>query len=88
MDEIFTYFCFLVASCALILSIVRIVRGPSVAERALAFDVMSAVCIAFFILFARKFQVAWPLDGVMLLCFLSFLGTLAVVYYVEEVKKP
>ena len=88
MDDVFTYVCFFIASCSLVLSLVRIVRGPSVAERALAFDVMSAVCIGFFILFARKFQVSWALDGVMLLGFLSFLGTLAVAYYMEEVKKP
>ena len=78
------YLWFVVASAALVLSLARVIRGPTVADRALAFDVLSSVCVGFFVLFARHYKANWLLDGVFILSFLSFLGTLAVAYYMEE----
>ncbi len=88
MDSFFMYLWFLMACFTLVMSLVRIFRGPTIAEGTLGFDVMSSACIAFFVLFAREFNASWALDGILILTFLSFLGTLAVAYYMEDQKKP
>lgn len=60
----------------------RLIRGPHLADRALAVDTFAILLVGMVILFAIRFQTAWFADGVMVLALLGFAGTVAMAQYI------
>lgn len=73
----------LILAC-LVLSIVRILRGPHLADRALAVDVLAIMFIGLVILLSIRFRVPMFIDGVLVLSLLSFAGTVAMAQYIAR----
>ncbi|MBI1337701.1 MAG: K+/H+ antiporter subunit F [Phycisphaera sp.] len=76
------------AGCML-MCVVRTLRGPSLADRALAVDTFAVTLIGMVILLAMRFRVLYFIDGVLVLSLLSFAGTVAMAFYIgrPHVKK-
>lgn len=68
---------------AFLLALVRFIKGPSAADRVVAFDVMTVISIAVIVLAALAEGRGIYLDVALVYALLSFLGVIAVARYLE-----
>ena len=64
----------------------RLVRGPSVADRVAAFDILNCVVIGVMSVFAIMNENVFYIDVVLTISFVVFLGTIAFAYYLLKMK--
>ena len=69
---------------SILLTLVRFVKGPSVVDRVISFDVMSIVSIALIAMIAHSVSRVIYLDVALIYGLLSFLGVLIVSRYLER----
>ena len=69
---------------AMTLAAIRLVRGPGLANRVVALDVIAVLGAALTALFAIQFERPVFLDVTIILALISFVGTVAFAYYVEK----
>jgi multisubunit Na+/H+ antiporter MnhF subunit len=67
---------------AMLCCVWRLLRGPHLADRALAVDTFGILLIGMVIVFAMQFQTLWFADGILVLSLLSFAGTVAMAQYI------
>jgi multicomponent Na+:H+ antiporter subunit F len=63
---------------------VRLLLGPSLADRVIALDIMSAIAIAFAATYAVLYRQTSFLDVAVLVALVSFLGTVSFAYYLQR----
>jgi len=68
------------------LVMVRLVMGPSIADRATAFDVFTTVVIGMISVFAIRTSNYRYFDVVLVMSFVVFLGTIGLSYYMRKNK--
>jgi len=68
----------------IVLCIVRLLRGPHLADRALALDTIAIHLIGLVILFTLRIDSLVLMDGVLVLSLLGFAGTIAVAQYIAR----
>ena len=66
------------------LVMVRLVMGPSIADRATAFDVYTTVVIGMIAVFAIRTSNYRYFDVVLVMSFVVFLGTIGLSYYMRK----
>lgn len=66
----------------MIICILRLVRGPHLADRALAVDVLAVQLIGLTILLTMSYKTLVFFDGIMVLSLLGFAGTVAMAQYI------
>jgi multicomponent Na+:H+ antiporter subunit F len=71
-------------SVAVILAFVRLVRGPSLPDRVVALDLMSTLGIGIIAAYAIATEQPVFLDVASVLALITFLGTVAFAYYLEQ----
>lgn len=69
---------------ALLLVLVRLVRGPNVLDRVVALDYMAVVGVGLLGVYAIATGQTAYLDVAMIVALLGFLGTVGFAYYVER----
>jgi multicomponent Na+:H+ antiporter subunit F len=69
---------------AIALATVRLVRGPGLASRVVALDVIAVLGAALTAVFAIQFDVSVFLDVTIILALVSFVGTVAFARYIER----
>ncbi len=69
---------------AVIFAVIRFIKGPSVPDRLIAFDVMTIATLAFIALLARYAERIIYLDVAIVYGLLSFLGVIIVARYLEK----
>jgi len=74
----------LLLSLAIVLCAVRLLRGPSVADRAMALDQIAVTVVAMVILYSVQVDDPVYLDAAMIVGLIGFLGTLAFARYIER----
>lgn len=62
----------------------RIVRGPSLADRVVALDLLGAICIAVVAAFALAVDEPVFVDVALAVALIGFLGTVAFARYLER----
>ncbi|RJL01460.1 monovalent cation/H+ antiporter complex subunit F [Paracoccus siganidrum] len=72
---------------AIAVGFLRLWRGPSLADRVVALDMMTAAIIAFCGLFAVKAQVEAYLDIAVALALVSFVSVVALARYAERLAR-
>ena len=75
---------FLMVSAAVGLAFVRLIRGPSLADRVVALDMMTVLIVAFCGLFAISSEERAFLDVAVVLALVGFLATVALARYAER----
>lgn len=75
-------------AAGLALAAVRIVRGPSAADRIVALDILTLIGISMAALTAVMTGRILFLDVALILALLSFIGTVAAGVYVERRPEP
>ena len=72
---------FVLLTLALLLTVVRLIRGPTLADRILALDVITVLAIGYVATFAIRTGFTLYLDIAIALSLLSFLSTVALARY-------
>jgi len=69
---------------AMLLCVYRLVRGPHLADRALAVDTFGVELIGLILLLTMRWQTGWFIDGIMVLSLMGFAGTVAMAQYIAR----
>ena len=83
-EAVITYFALPVISTSMLLVFVRLAKGPTIEDRIVAFDLLTAIGIGFLSVYAIKTESVKILDVGIILALLAFLGTVAFAYYLER----
>ena len=84
MAETLVLLAALLTGLALVLALVRFLRGPDTADRVVAFDVLTIVGITAIVLVALAAGRGIYLDVALAYALLSFLGVIVVARYLEQ----
>lgn len=84
MAEMLIYIAAVLAGLAFVLALVRFVKGPSPADRVVAFDVLTIVSITGIVLAALAESRGIYLDVALVYALLSFLGVIVIARYLER----
>ncbi len=74
----------LVLSLSMAVAVWRLLRGPSIPDRAAAFDLIMIHLVALIALFALTSGQLVLLDAVIVVAVIGFLGTVALARFIEE----
>jgi multicomponent Na+:H+ antiporter subunit F len=74
----------IMVAAALLLSFVRLVRGPTLPDRVVAVDLIGVCSVGLMVLGAAQSGERSFLDAAVVIALLGFLGTLAYARYAEE----
>lgn len=85
--ETAAYLSVIIIGLSILFIFVRIVIGPSIEDRIVALDLLSANAIAFIAVYAIQSGTTTFLDVGIILALLAFLGTVAFAYYLERRTK-
>ncbi len=83
MVDVLIWLAAALAGVAFLLALFRFVKGPSPADRVVAFDVMTIVAITGIVLTALVEGRGIYLDVALIYALLSFLGVIVVARYLE-----
>lgn len=86
-DTPFLHWCAVISigllSLALLITLIRLLKGPSLPDRVVAFDAISMMVICIISVFAIMVQEPIYLDIIIALALISFLGTVAFAQFIE-----
>jgi multicomponent Na+:H+ antiporter subunit F len=74
----------IMVSVAMLLTFIRLVRGPSLADRVVALDLMTVQAVGFIAIYDVATHEPVYLRVAILLALIAFLGTVAFAYYIER----
>jgi multicomponent Na+:H+ antiporter subunit F len=83
-ETVLIYFAMPVLSASILLVFLRLLKGPTIEDRIVAFDLLTTIGIAFLSVYAIKTESTTILDVGIILALLAFLGTVAFAYYLER----
>ena len=78
---------FAMLSVALVLSFVRLVRGPSLPDRVVALDLTAVLTVGIVAIYAIDTRQHVFLDAAIVVALITFLGTIAFARYVERRRR-
>ncbi|MEA2078150.1 MAG: monovalent cation/H+ antiporter complex subunit F [Candidatus Marinimicrobia bacterium] len=73
-----------IALAAILLAFVRMIKGPSAADRIVALDAMTIISISLIIFLAATLQRVIYIDIAMVYGLISFVGVVAIARYLER----
>lgn len=81
-----TYVTLAVLSLSILAALFRVLRGPSLADRVLALDLVAFLAMGFLTTYSILAEEDTFIDAALVLGLLAFLGTVAVARYIERVR--
>ncbi len=82
--DISLYIALVLLAMTAFLILYRLVAGPSIADRVVAFDVLTCVVIGMLAVFAIRTDNYRYVDVVLTMSFVVFLGAIAFSYYLRK----
>lgn len=73
---------------AIVVAFVRLARGPSLADRVVALDVIAAAIVTAAVLYALRTGLAVFIDVALAIALVTFLGTVALARAIESGEEP
>ena len=73
-----------ILSVAFVMAFIRLVRGPDIGDRVVAFDVMTTIGIGFIAVYAVATEQSIFLDVASVVALVAFLATIAFAYYLKK----
>ena len=74
----------LILALAALIAGYRVARGPSLADRVVALDVVAATAVGLLVVYAARLGQPVLLDAAIALALVSFVGTVAFAAYLER----
>ena len=84
MLEIVTQGALATLGIALLLAVVRLVKGPTLPDRVVAMDLVGVLVVGLIVVLAASTQVRAALDAAIVIALIGFVGTVAYATYVER----
>jgi multicomponent Na+:H+ antiporter subunit F len=84
MLEIISQVTLLILALALLIAFVRLVNGPTLADRIVATDLVGMLVVGLIVVLAGSSGVRATLDAAIVIALIGFLGTVAYATYVER----
>lgn len=75
---------FMLLLAALVVAVIRLLRGPSVNDRIAAMDVIASIVMSFIIVYSIFINNAIYFDIPVIISLISFIGTVAVSTYLKQ----
>jgi multicomponent Na+:H+ antiporter subunit F len=69
---------------ALLIAVVRLVKGPTLPDRVVAMDLIGVLVVGLIVVLAASTQVRATLDAAIVIALIGFVGTVAYATYVER----
>ncbi len=69
---------------AILLGAVRLVRGPSIMDRVMAFDLITTCVVGMIVLLSIRWRTVLYLELILVFSLLGFLTTVAFVFYLNR----
>ncbi len=73
---------------AMALTFVRLVRGPSLPDRVVAMELLTTIAVGMFAAYAVLWGDSVVLDIGLIVALVSFLGTVAIAYAMQQRRNP
>ena len=86
LNFIIRYIALPILSISFILSFIRVIKGPELQDRVVAFDLLAIITIAFIACFAVTSGLFVLMDAAIVLALISFLGTTAFAFFIGKDK--
>lgn len=87
LDLYFDYVIFPILTLSVILSFIRVFKGPNVADRVIALDLIITIGIGVVAAYSIRSGQALFLEVAMIFALIAFLGTIAYSFYLSKGKK-
>jgi multicomponent Na+:H+ antiporter subunit F len=84
MFEIVTTFALVTLGVALLVAILRLMKGPTLPDRIVAMDLVGVLVVGLIVVLAASTGVRATLDGAIVIALIGFVGTVAYATYVER----
>jgi multicomponent Na+:H+ antiporter subunit F len=88
LDTYFDYIIFPILTISIVLVFIRLFKGPEVADRVIALDLIITIGIGLITAYSIRSGQAVLLDVAMILALIAFLGTVAFAFYLDKNKQP
>ena len=84
MLDVVTQLTLVILGIALLIAVLRIVKGPSLPDRIVAMDLVGVLVVGIIVVLAASTDVVATLDAAVVIALIGFLGTVAYATYVER----
>jgi multisubunit Na+/H+ antiporter MnhF subunit len=84
MLEIVTPIALAILGLALLMTVVRLVKGPTLPDRVVAMDLLGVLVVGFIVVLAGSTGVRATLDAAIVIALIGFVATVAYATYVER----
>jgi multicomponent Na+:H+ antiporter subunit F len=84
MMEAVTQFALVTLGLALLIAVVRLVKGPTLPDRIVAMDLIGVLVVSLIVVLAASTNVRATLDAAIVIALIGFVGTVAYATYVER----
>ncbi len=84
MLEMVTQFALITLGVALLLAVVRLVKGPTLPDRIVAMDLVGVLVVGLIVVLAASTDVRATLDAAIVIALIGFVGTVAYATYVQR----
>lgn len=84
MLEIISEVTLMILGLALLMSFIRIVKGPTLPDRIVAMDLFGVLVVGLIVVLAGRTGVRATLDAAIVIALIGFLGTVAYATYVQR----
>ena len=84
MLDFSTQFALITMGLALLVAVIRLVKGPTLPDRVVAMDLIGVLAVGLIVLLAASTQVRATLDGAIVIALVAFVATVAYGTYVER----
>jgi multicomponent Na+:H+ antiporter subunit F len=84
MIEFSTQFALVALTLALLVAVVRLVKGPTLPDRVVAMDLIGVLAVGLIVVLAASTGVRTTLDAAIVIALIAFVATVAYGTYVER----
>jgi multicomponent Na+:H+ antiporter subunit F len=84
MIEFSTQFALVTLAVALLIAVVRLVKGPTLPDRVVAMDLVGVLVVGLIVVLAASTGVQATLDAAVVIALVAFVATVAYGTYVER----
>jgi multicomponent Na+:H+ antiporter subunit F len=84
MFEMITQLALVTLGGALLLAVVRLVKGPTLPDRIVAMDLVGVLVVGLIVVLAASTDVRATLDAAIVIALIGFVGTVAYATYVQR----
>lgn len=84
LPDIVLYIAFIFLMAAMIITLIRLFKGPSVNDRIAAMDLIASIIMGVILVYSVLINNAMYFDVPVIISLISFIGTIAVSTYIKQ----